>query len=74
MVLNTIDLFAESENRMRNNYLTLFKNSFKKNSFIFLLVVFFQIIYLALMNISFYFSSPTLEAIIKGNFQSFKKT
>ena len=58
---------------MKNNYLSLFKNSFKKNSFIFLLVVFFQIVYLALMNISFYFSSPTLEAIIKGNFQSFKR-
>lgn len=58
---------------MKNNYLSLFKNSFKKNNFIFLLVVFFQIVYLALMNISFYFSSPTLEAIIKGNFQSFKR-
>ena len=58
---------------MKNNYLSLFKNSFKKNSFIFLLVVFFQIAYLALMNISFYFSSPILEAIIKGNFQSFKR-
>ena len=58
---------------MKNNYLSLFKNSFKKNSFIFLLVVFFQIVYLALMNISFYFFSPILEAIIKGNFQSFKR-